>query len=482
MTAALVPPNDLESEGVVIGAVLFAAALFDELSLHLRAEDFYADANRRIWEAFAALTAAGRPLDAPSLAGWLRDHKRLDQVGGTPYIATLADAPVTVNVTEHAKRVADKARLRSIINECRLVASEAYGAVEDVDKFIQTAEARIYSVSQDRSRASRSASAREVVATCVKEIELKFRREIAPGASTGFDSLDKRIGWLRAGRVYIVAGRPGMGKTSFVYKVGKSVMTTGGDARGFFLASVEMPSDQIITRALAQEAQLDTRAVDSGFLRSDQFREICAKSAEVAEWPMILDDTAGVTVGELRSIIRRAERRLRSEYGTKLGLVAIDYAQLMGFGSVDRGASTNDKFAAVSSGVLGISKEFGVPVMLLAQLNRDCEKRPDKRPTLADLRDTGAWEQDAHSVIFLYRDDVYRKAGEPKDHKAELIVGKARGGRCGTVKVGFVDKYALFVDERNDDPEDEFTRTADELGADFDVGQDPMPRQDWWDQ
>jgi replicative DNA helicase len=464
-----VPPSDLDAEAVVISAVLCDPDRFGDLSMVVRADHFYADANRRIWEAMVGLAAIGRQPDAPAVLGWLRDHGRLEQVGGAEYLAMFAGAPAVARPVEHARRVVAKWRLRALIRTCQDLAAEAYGPVEDVGAFVQRAEGAIYAVAQDESRSDRSASARETMVEVLKEIEARYRRTELPGASTGFVSLDRRIGWLRPGRVYVVAGRPGSGKTSFVSRAGKSVMLRKSNAQGFFFASVEMPKEQIVSRLLAQEALLDTRSVDAGFLRGDDWSRLCEWGTEIAKWPMVIDDTPAMTIPQLRSILRRAERRMRNEFNTGLGLVAIDYAQIMGKDAGNRYASTNDQTAAISAGVLAIAKEFSVPVLLLAQLNRDCEKRPDKRPMLSDLRDSGAFEQDAHTVIFLYRDDLYKKPGEAKDGQAELIVAKARGGNCGTVKIGFIARSALFVDEVDDDGEDEFAKYAASLGDEFDV-------------
>lgn len=469
MSGPLIPPNDLDAEGACIAAVFFDPATFDEIALVLKPEHFYADANRRIWEAMAGLAAAGRPPDVTAVMGWLRDHNRLEQVGGSTYLAQFAQAPAVARPLEHAERVVGKARLRALINACRKLVADAYGPVEDVTEFVRKAEAQVYAVAEIGARASRSATAREIVRECVVELEEKYHRRAERGLSTGFVSLDRRIGWLREGRVYTVAARPGMGKTSFASHVAKTVMLSKNKKkRGVFFASLEMDRTQIIGRAIAQEAQLDTRAFDTGVLSRTQYIEACARASDVAAWPLVVDDTPALTVADMRALIRRAARRLENEYGTELALVVIDYAQLIGRVEA-RGKTTNDQLAAVSAGVLALAKEFQVPVVLLAQLNRDCEKRPDKRPQLSDLRDSGALEQDAHSVIFLYRDDVYKKPDEPKDGVVELIVAKARGGRTGTVRVHFVARWTLFVDAEDDDPDDEFAQQIAELGDEFDV-------------
>lgn len=464
MTEPRVPPHDLDAEGMVLSSVLFDPSTFVELGLILNHEHFYADANRRIWQVMSELEASGRPIDVSSVTARLRDCDRLEQVGGTPYIGRLAEYPVALRPEEQAERVVTKWRLRQVIRETQTIAAEAYTVGDEADEFIQSAEARVFALSQQGTKPSSSLTMRTVVQDCLAEITRRFKREVQPGLSTGFESLDRRIGWLRKGRMYVAAGRPGMGKTSFLVQCGRAVARSDGDARGVFLASLEMPRDQIGDRQIAQECMLDTRAVDSGFLRADQFREVCNKSAELAKWPMIIDDTPGMTLSVLRGLVRRAVRVFERDYGTRLGLVGIDYLQLMGRSDLPRCSSTNDEIEKLSAGIATLAKEFNVPVILLSQLNRDCEKRPDKRPQLSDLRSSGAIEQDAWGIVFLYRDDQYRKPGETKDNRAEFIVAKARGGSTGAVSVGFVPYCALFVDEKSDDPDDEFARLADELG------------------
>ena len=458
-----VPPNDLDAEGIVLSAALLETEALDRLEPVLKPEHFYADANRRIYEALLDLAGSGRPTDISAVSGWLRDRERLEQIGGTPYIAQiLAATPATTKLEAHARRIIDKWRLRQIITEARAITVEAYAVADDVGSFVQSAEARLYAVAQDLSRAATLRSARDVMTQCLRETT-EARRGLKPsGASTGFLSLDKRIGGLKPGRVYVGAGRPGMGKTSFLTQAAKSVATSKSDARGVFIASIEMPSKQIGDRLLAQEAQIDTRCVENGVMTPKQWDDYVNAVAEVSNWPLMLEDFAGISVPEIRSSVRRAVRNFEREHGTRLGLVGIDYLQLMG--TTDKVQNENDKLSQISAGVLAIAKEFDVPVVLLSQLNRDCEKRPDKLPSLADLRGSGSIEQDAHTVILFYRHDVYKKSGEVKDRSAEFIVAKARGGRTGIVKLSYLEFCTKFIDEPDDEPGDQYADIYDNFG------------------
>lgn len=463
--AGRVPPNDLDVEGALLGAIMTEPDAYDRLQPLLRSEHFYADANRRIFGAAAELVAQGKPCDIVSVSGWLRDNGRLAQVGGAAYIGELSFAPAVARLEDHARRVVEKWRLRSLIAEGQAIVSEAYATPENVSEFVQRAEARIYAAAGETSERITSEMLSVVIKGCTEEIQRRYRKEAPRGLSTGFKSLDVRIGSLRGGRMYVCAGRPGMGKTSFMQQAAKSVAKSGVENRGVFVASLEMPRDQIGERFIAQEAGLDTRKVELGLLTRAELPVLSTAAAEVATWPMVIDDQAGMTVANLRSSLRRACRTLRQERDVGLGLVCIDYFQLIGTHDQPRGISTNDVLERISAGLVGIAKEFNVPVILLSQLNRECEKRPGKRPQMSDLRGSGALEQDGHSIIFFFREDQYRDPGEPKDRQAEFIIAKARGGRCGTVRLGYLDYCTKFVDDRCDDEEDEMSAYYDELGS-----------------
>ena len=461
---ARVPPNDLDAESTVLGAVLTDAGAFDRVQPLVRSEHFYSHANGLIFSAVAELIGAGKPGDVVAVAGWLRDRGRLEQIGGAPYLGQLTLAPYVVRLEDHARRIVEKWRLRSLIAEGQAIVSEAYAEPENVGEFVQQAEARIYSAAGEVSERITSETLRDVIQTCSSEIDRRYRGESQRGMPSGFKSLDVRIGGLRPGRVYVCAGRPGMGKTSFLQQAARAVATTKEENRGVFIASLEMPREQLGERFIAQETMLDTRKVELGMLARGDWPVITEAVAKIGTWPMVIEDQPSLTVAGLRSSIRRAARRMRNDYGVGLGLVGIDYFQLIGTYDQPRGISTNDVLERISSGVVGIAKEFSVPVILLSQLNRECEKRPGKRPQLSDLRGSGALEQDAHTIIFFFREDVYRDPTATKDRQAEFIIAKARGGRCGTVRLGYLDYCTKFVDARDDEKGDELAQYYDEIG------------------
>jgi len=469
--SARVPAHDLDAEAAVLSSIFLDANQFDTVySLGLSPEHFYADSNRRIFEAIIDLrNAAGRPVDIVSVANWLKDHNSLDRVGGQTYLAQIADAtPAVAHVEEHARIITSKYRLRCVVNECNTIAALGYDGPEDIDAFVQSAEARVYAASGDITRVSTAESARELMEGCVADISKRYRNEVPSGHSTGFPTLDLRIGGLREGRLYIGAGRPGQGKTSFLTQAIRSIVLSDQKRRGVLFASIEMPRNQIGERLIAQECGLDTRKVELGMLTRPEWQQVAEASAAIGKWPLIVDDRPAISVSALRSSVRRAARRFEYEYGVELGAIAIDYMQLMGDDDLPFGLNDNSRLERISAGLAGMAKEFNVPMIALSQLNRKCEERPDKRPIMSDLRSSGAIEQDAHTVFFFYRDDMYKEKGAPKDNEGEIIVAKCRGGSPGTVRCGFIAKCTKWGDALESDENDElasFKREMNDLGS-----------------
>lgn len=300
---------------------------------------------------------------------------------------------------------------------------------------------------------------------CVNEINARRQGLIARGIRTGFTGLDRKIGGLRSGRVYTAAGRPGMGKTSFLTQTIGKLSASDDVKRGSVMFSLEMPSEQIGERLISQESRVDTRNVEAGMLTPQQLADVTTAAQDISRWPLIIEDRPAITVPEMRSVLRRAVKALESNHGVRLGLVGIDYLQLVGTRDLPKGLNDNSALENIMKGLVSIAKEFDVPVILLSQLNRDCEKRPDKRPQLSDLRSSGSIEQDSHTVIFFHRDDVYRKPGEAKDRTAEFIIAKARSGRTGTVPMTFIDYCTRYENAELPEEHDEF---ADMFDSGFD--------------
>lgn len=461
-----VPPHDLFAEAAVLSALLLGPGLVEEVVTKLRAEDFYVEANRRIFEAIAELAAANHPVDMVAVAGWLNDRGRLQQIGGPAVLAELTEAtPAIFNVEHHATTIREKARLRRLIHVCHRIAAEGYGDCGEVQGFIDQAEQTVF----DLARQAESSSI-VPVKTAIREAFDIIARAAKnaggiTGVPTGFTRLDRLTSGLHPGELFIVAGRPGMGKTSFVLNVAanmaKPVALDGrdgpdafGDAPvvepgyGVAFFSLEMPKEQLAARLLSTEARVDVSRIRSGSLRGDDWHKLTEAAARLSRMPIWLDDTPALGLLELRAKIRRLQAEIArggSEAAPtkKLGLVAIDYLQLMQ-GRRDAG-SREQEISELSRGLKQLAKEMAVPVLALSQLNRSVETRTtkDKRPQLSDLRESGAIEQDADCIMFIYRDEYYFK-DSPDKGIAEVIIAKQRNGPTDTVRTKFTGAFTRF--------------------------------------
>jgi len=483
-----VPPHDLDTEAAVLSAILLSSDSFDQVGDVLRIEHFYSDANRRIYEAIVDLQTTNRPVDVVSVATWLRDREMLQQVGGTPYLAQLTDAiPAVAHVGAHARVVREKWRVRQLIATCQRFAAEGYGSVGEVQQFIDSAEQAIF----DIARVPESTAVRPVQEAIHGAFEILVaaskRGGGITGVPTGFAQLDRMCAGLHKGDLYIVAGRPGMGKTAFVLNLAVNVAMPrrvatndpndplgSGDVEqpgygvGFF--SLEMPREQLASRLLAGEARIDVSRIRGGNIRHEDWNKLTDAAARVGRLPLWLDDTPALGLLELRAKIRRlkADIQRKSTDGPQaqdLGLVVIDYLQLMQ-GRKDA-QSREQEISELSRGLKQLAKEMGVPVIALSQLNRSVETRTtkDKRPQLSDLRESGAIEQDADTIIFIYRDEYYFKES-PDRGIAEVIIAKQRNGATGTVKVRFTPEYTRFDNLASEEYDfEEFDNFQDAGGA-----------------
>jgi replicative DNA helicase len=486
-SAGRIPPHDLDAEAAVLSAILLSSDAFDEVSDLLLSEHFYSDANRRIYECIIELQTGGRPVDVVTVATWLRDHERLQQVGGTPYLAQLTDSiPAVAHVGAHARVVREKWRVRRLISTCQRFAAEGYGGVGEVQEFIDQAEQAIF----DIARVPENTAVRPVREAIHGAFDILVaaskRGEGITGVPTGFDRLDRKIAGLHKGDLYIVAGRPGMGKTAFVLNIAVSVASPRrvrqvdadalGNAEieqpgwgvGFF--SLEMPREQLASRLLAVEARVDVSRLRSGNIKHEDWNKLTDAAARIGRLPIWLDDTPALGLLELRAKIRRlkaeiSHRGADSPDAQDLGLVVVDYLQLMQ-GRRDA-ASREQEISELSRGLKQLAKEMGVPVIALSQLNRSVETRTtkDKRPQLSDLRESGAIEQDADTIIFIYRDEYYFQES-PDRGVAEIIIAKQRNGPTGTVKVRFTPEFTRFDNLATEDYEfDEFDEFSEASGA-----------------
>ena len=454
-----IPPSDLEAEGAVLSAVLLSEDAFADASEVLRAEHFYADANRRVYEAVVDLQESGRPVDVVTVAGWLRDRERLGQVGGTPYLALLTDAtPAVAHVGDHARTVREKWRLRQLIGMCQTFAAEGYALADDVQGFIDEAEQAVFDIARVPEGSS-TVPVKEAIKMAFKKLtEAAKRGEGITGVPTGFDDLDAKCAGLHEGDLYIIAGRPGMGKTAFVLNLAANVampVTRNGEdgpteeaGAGVAFFSLEMPKEQLASRMLACEARVDVSKIRSGQIGQDEWHKLTDAAGRLGRLPLWIDDTPAISLLDLRAKVRRlkAEADRKTGDGPESGglaLVVIDYLQLM---QGRKGAQSREQeISEMSRGLKQLAKEMGVAVIALSQLNRSVETRnaKDKRPQLSDLRESGAIEQDADTIMFVYRDEYYFEES-PDRGIAEIIIAKQRNGPTGKIRTRYTAEFTRF--------------------------------------
>ena len=463
-SAGRVPPHDLDAEAAVLAATLLDRDALDQVLEILQPEHFYSEANRLIFNASRELSEEGVPIDVVTVASRLRDREQLQKAGGSSYLGGLVDAtPAVAHVAHHARTVKEKWRLRRVIATCQRVAAEGYGDVGEAQQFIDEAEQSLYDLARTPETTS-VIKLSDALTTAFKQLSAAAERggDIT-GIATRYPDLDKKLAGLHRGDLMIVAARPGMGKTSFVLNVAANVAspqtTTPGATdpndgeqklgHGVAVFSLEMPKEQLANRLLCCEARVDLGRLRQGHLAHEDWTRLTEAASVLAPLPLWIDDSPALGMLELRAKVRRLQAELsrsnqvaEPEHG--LGLVVIDYLQLMkGRANVN---SREQEISEISRGLKALAKELSVPVVALSQLNRGVETRggKDKRPLLADLRESGAIEQDADTIIFIYRDEYYNRDTTEDKGIAELIVAKQRNGPTGTVRTRFVANYTRF--------------------------------------
>jgi replicative DNA helicase len=436
-------PHDLEVEKSILGAVLLDNYAFNPASQIVSPGDFFSDANRHVFEAMAALSERGEAIDTITLRAELEKLDALQRVGGPAFLSSLIDGmPSAANVEQYARIIKDKSSLRQLIATSNEIIRDALDASSDTDELLDRAEHRIFEISEGKMRKG-FVSVRDVAFDTMKEIEeLMDRGEYVTGVPTGFTRLDSMTAGLQKGDLVILAARPSMGKTALALNIGMHVALEASGSVGFF--SLEMSVQQVVRRLITAVAQVDAHKLSTGFLSHKDKDKLLDALHRLSETKMFIDDTAGMTVLEMRA----KARRLAAEHG--LDLLIIDYLQLMR--GAGRQENRNLEIGEISRSVKALAKELQVPVIALSQLSRSPESRSGHRPQLSDLRESGNLEQDADVVAFIFRPEVY--SDDPElEGVAELIVGKQRNGPIGTVPLVFLKPFTLFKD-RSDAPED----------------------------
>jgi replicative DNA helicase len=458
-----VPPHDLDAEAAVLSAVMLDPLALDKVSETLRAEHFYSEAHRRIYEACVELSGGGKPVDVVQVATWLRDRDRLAQVGGMAYLTEVLNAaPAVANVAAYGQTIHEKWRVRQLILTCQRVTAQGYAGYGEAQQFIDQAEQAVYDIARTRE-SSNVQTLRDVMQETFRRITKATERGARIiGISSGFDRYDRMTSGLHDGELTIVAARPGMGKTSLVLNMAVNVaspqqLESARDPNerweepgyGVVVFTLEMPREQIVNRMLCSEARVDVSRVRTGMLTPNDWSKLTQAASHLANLNVWVDDTPAISILELRSKVRRLQAEFdrtdpaSGEKKQRIGLVVVDYLQLMK--GRDNAQSREQEISEISRGLKQLAKELSLPVIALSQLNRAVETRGEKskRPQLSDLRESGAIEQDADNICFIYRDDYYNK--ETADRNvAELIIAKQRNGPTDTVKVRFDAQYTRF--------------------------------------
>ncbi|BCS34641.1 replicative DNA helicase [Luteitalea sp. TBR-22] len=441
-------PHNLDAERSVLGAILLRNDAINAAVEVLQPDDFYREAHQVLLEHMIQLSEKGAAIDLVTLSESLDRKDELEKVGGPAYISRLVDGvPRTTNVEYYAQIVKEKSTLRRLINEAGKIAAEAYDADRDASEILDDAERSIFSIADARIGTGFRPLA-DLVDTALDTVEkLQQFKSLVTGVPTGFYDLDRKTSGMQPTDLVIIAARPSMGKTSFVINMAQNAALEHGKVVGVF--SLEMSAEQLFMRMLTSEARVDSQRLRQGMLLERDLPAIAQAAEKLSMAKIFIDDTASIGVLEMRA----KARRLKAEHG--LDMLVIDYVQLM----QGRGRFENrqQELTSISRSLKGLAKELHVPVLILSQLSRAPDARADHRPQLSDLRESGALEQDADVVMFIYREDRYKGPEDEDTGEAEIIIAKQRNGPVGTVKLAFISDYTRFENlERGGDVADEY--------------------------
>jgi len=430
------PPQNIEAEQSVLGGVLIENSSLNRVLEILTHEDFYRDSHQRIFQALVDLSEKNEPADLITLTDKLKTNNLLDNAGGPSYLASLIDmVPTAANIEYYARIVKEKATLRRLIDAATQIITQSYSDSGDLDALLDEAEQAIFSISEHKVKPSYY-HMKDMVKESFKTIEKLFeKKELITGVPSGFKDLDRMTAGFQNSDVIIVAGRPSMGKTALCLDIARYASMEAGFPVAIF--SLEMSKEQLALRMLCSEAEVDAQRLRTGFLRESDWPKLTLAAGNLADAPIFIDDSAAISALELRA----KARRLKAEHN--LGVIIVDYLQLMrGRAKAER---REQEISEISRSLKALSKELSIPVIAISQLSRRTEERPRQRPQLADLRESGAIEQDADVILFVYREELYRE--DPSiEGVAEIIIGKQRNGPTGTVKLAFRKQFTTFGD------------------------------------
>ena len=437
MDLGKVPPHDVEAEQAVIGSMLTdMEAVISSIEV-LKPEDFYREDNKLIYTAMVNLYSRSEPIDLITVKSELESMGKFDQVGGIEYLAELPEkVPTTANASKYIKIVEEKSTLRRLIKTANEIIELGYDPTEDLEDIMEGAEKKIFNLMQDKNQKGYTAIKDVLVDSFTNLEELYNRKQHITGVPTGFIDLDYRTAGLHGSEFILIAARPAMGKSAFVLNIAANAALKANVPVAIF--SLEMSKEQMVNRMLCSEAMVDSNKVRTGKLEEEDWAKLAEAIGPLSEAGIYIDDTPGISITEIRARCRKL--KLEKD----IGLVIIDYLQLVQGSSKRALGSREQEIAEISRSLKILAKELDVPVIALSQLSRAVEQRPDHRPMLSDLRESGSIEQDADIVMFLYRDDYYNEDSEKKDI-AEVIIAKQRSGSTGTVDLRWMGSYTKFV-------------------------------------
>ncbi|TCO74727.1 replicative DNA helicase [Chromatocurvus halotolerans] len=430
-------PHSTEAEQSVLGGLLLSADGWDSVAEAVAAEDFYRPDHRLIFRQISRLAEAGDPVDVITVADKLQASGELDQAGGLPYLTELAQStPSASNIRAYAQVVSERANLRRLIAVAQDIAESGFNPEgRSSDELLDEAERRIMQIAEQGPKAGGPQTLKPLLQTALGRIEELFQSggEIT-GLSTGYLDLDGMTSGLQPSDLVIVAGRPSMGKTSFAMNLVEHATMNQG--KPVLVFSMEMPADQLVIRMLSSIGRINQTRIRNGKLEQEDWPKLSTAVGKLKDANLLIDDTPALTPTELRSRARRVAR----EHG-EIGMIMVDYLQLMQVAGSSEGRTA--EISEISRNLKAIAKEFKCPMVALSQLNRSLEQRPNKRPVNSDLRESGAIEQDADVIMFIYRDEVYNEETQDKG-VAEIIIGKQRNGPIGTCRLAFIDQFTRF--------------------------------------
>jgi replicative DNA helicase len=445
LLALKVPPHSVEAEQSVLGGLLLDNQAFDRIADLVSGADFYRDDHRRIWRHIARLVEAGKPADVVTVSESIEASEDKDKTGGAAYLAALAqNTPSALHIRRYAELVRERAVQRRLAQVATEIAENALSpSGKDVGQILDEAESRILEIGETGShRGSGLEEIKPVLARVLERIDYLYHRDNpsdVTGVPTGFNDLDSKTAGLQPGDLIIVAGRPSMGKTAFALNIAEHVALHSLLPVAVF--SMEMSGTQLATRLLGSIARVDQHKMRTGRLNDQEWHDLSEAMGRLHDAPIFIDETAALNALELRT---RA-RRLWRQFGGKLGLVVVDYMQLMSASNPKAGENRATELSEISRSMKALAKELNVPVIALSQLSRAVESRNDKRPMMSDLRESGAIEQDADVILFIYRDEVYFPEKPEAKGRAEVIIGKQRNGPIGKVELTFLGQHTRFA-------------------------------------